>query len=284
MTNLIRPGSLITNRGLSAPLWRDCRRVGSEGLFFNEDTFFYDDFKMLGKVAPAISGATAGFLATEAGAYQYYLDTATSACSIAGVAAERDGTMKLTTGATDNHEIWVQAGGGGNLGIISSTAGTAQRLWYEAKFKVGQIGNTYNMFLGLGEENLAAADTVTDAGALADKDLLGFWVLEAAGATLNFGYRKAGQAVQTTIAAIQTLVADTWYKVGLMYDPNAPAAKKIRVFLNGREQTTYITAANLAAATFPLDQGVSPLFGVKNQAATAINASLDFLAFSQEAA
>lgn len=284
MTNLIRPGSLVSNRGLSAPLWRDCRRVGSEGLFYNEDTFFYDDFKMLGKVAPATGGATAGFLATEAGAYQYYVDTGTAAGSIAGVAADRDGTMKLLNAAQDNHEIWVQAGGGSNLGIIANSGANMQRLWFEARFKVGQIGNNYNAFVGLGEESLAAADTVTDAGALADKDLLGFWVLEAAGATLNFGFRKAGQAVQTTIAGIQTLVADTWYKLGFYYNPLAPADKKIKVYVNGVEKSTYVTAALIAAATFPLDQGMSPLMGVKNGSAAAHNVSADWWAFSQEAA
>lgn len=283
MTNLIRHQSLSTSsRGLSlGTLWKNCRRIGTEGLYYNEDTFFWDDFKMMGKVAPAISGATAGFLASEGGAYQYYVDTGTSTSSIEGLAASLDGICKLITGSTDNHEVWMQAGAGGNLGLITAT--NPQRMWFECRFATGQITTTSNTFVGLGEEGLAAANTVTDAGALADKDLLGFWTLEAASQTLVFGYKKAGQTAVEVIAALQTLVADTFYKLGFMFDPLAPAAKRLKVFKNGVEQTTYVTAANIAAATFPLEQKMSPLFGIKNNNA-AVNASLDWWAFSQEAA
>jgi hypothetical protein len=262
-------------------LWKNCRRIGTEGLYYNEDTFFYDDFKMLSKAQPAISGLTVGPLASEGGGYTYYLDTATSTCSIGGVATSLDGICKITLGATDNHEGWIQAGAGGNLGLITAT--NPQRLWFEARFAAGQITTTSNTFVGLGEENLAAADTITDAGALADKDLLGFWTLEAASQTVVFGYKKAGQTAVSVIAAFHTLVVDTFVKLGFMFDPLAPVDKRIKAYKNGVEQTTYVTAANIAAATFPLEQKMAPLFGIKNNNA-AVNASLDWWAFSQEAA
>jgi hypothetical protein len=281
MTNLVRPATL-SNRGLSqGSMWKNCRRLGTEGLFYNEDTFFWDDFKMLSKAAPAISGLTIGPLASEGGGYNYYLDTATSACGIAGDATSLDGICRITTGATDNHEGWIQAGAGGNLALFTAT--NPQKMWFEARLSTAQITTTSNYFVGLGEENLAAADTITDAGAMADKDWIGFFALEAASQTLNFGYKKAGQTAQTIIAGLQTMVANTFYKVGFSYDPMAPAAQRIKVWLNGVVQTTYVTAANIAAATFPLEQKMAPLFGVKNNNA-AVSAALDWWAFSQEAA
>lgn len=281
MTNLIRP-SLVSNRGISqGTLWRNCKRVGSEGLFFNEDTFLWDDFKFLSKAQPAISGLTVGPLASEGGGYTYYLDTATSTCSIAGDATSLDGVCRITLGATDNHEGWIQAGAGGNLALFTATS--PQRMWFEARLSAAQITTTSNYFVGLGEAGLAAADTVTDAGAMADKDWIGFFALEAASQTLNFGYKKAGQTAQTIISGLQTMVANTFYKVGFMYDPLAPAAQRIKVYLNGVLQATAITATQMAAATFPLEEKMAPLFGIKNNNA-AVSAALDWWAFSQEAA
>lgn len=241
--------------------------------------FVSDDFANHPAAAPAISGTTAGVI----GGYGYYVDTATSACSIKQIATASGGVVQWATGATDNHEAWLTAGGNtGVFGAISDTAGSDKLTVFEARFQVGQITNTYNTFIGLAEEGLAAADTVTDAGALASKDLIGFWVLEADGDALNFGYRKAGQSAVTTISGVKALSASTWYKVGFIYDPKEVASKRIKVYVDNVEQSTYVTATNIAAATFPDGEELTFLAGLKNGSAAAHTMNVDWWAFYQE--
>ena len=138
------------------------------------------------------------------------------------------------------------------------------------------------MFLGLAEEGSAAADFITDADAMADKDFIGFKILADALTTLKFVYKKAGQTEQVVFSYGTAIAVDTWYKVGFIYDPSATAAKKITAYVDNVEQTTYVTSTNLAAATFPLGEEMSPIFGVKNSAATAKKLKLDWYALLQQ--
>lgn len=211
--------------------------------------------------------------------YQYYADTGGTVTQITGVPG---GVINITTDNTDNDEVWIAAGGGtGVLGTISDTAGSDKLTIFEARVKFTQVTDTYNAFIGLAEEGEADGDTITDAGALASIDLLGFWVLEADGNSLNFGYRKAGQTAQTTISGVQALTAATWYKLGFVYDPLAPAAKRISVFVDNVEQSKYVTATNIAAATFPDGEFLTFLAGVKNQTTTISSIYIDWWAFYQ---
>lgn len=212
--------------------------------------------------------------------YGYYADTGGSVTQLATASG---GVVRIATDNTDNDEVWISAGAAtGVFGAVSDTAGSDKLTIFEARFRVGQVTNAYNIFVGLSEEGLAAADTITDAGALASKDLLGFWVLEADGDALNFGYRKAGQTAQTTISGVQALTASTWYKVGFVYDPKAPTANRITVYVNNEEQSTYVTGTNIAAATFPDGEELTFLAGLKNGAGTAHSLDIDWWAFFQE--
>lgn len=212
--------------------------------------------------------------------YGYYADTGGTVTQLATASG---GVVRIATDSTDNDEVWISAGAAtGVFGAVSDTAGSDKLTIFEARFRVGQVTNAYNIFVGLSEEGLAAADTVTDAGALASKDLLGFWVLEADGDALSFGYRKAGQTAQTTISSAQVLVASTWYKVGFIYDPKAPTSKRISVYVDNEEKSTYVTGTNIAAATFPDGEELTFLAGLKNGAGTAHSLDIDWWAFFQE--
>lgn len=266
-------------RGLSPRLWG---KVNGQSLAPDGQTNAFligDDFLNFGAIAPGISGTTAG---VENG-YGYYVDTATSACSISQMATVSGGAINIALGATDNHEAWLTSGGNtGVLGAISDTAGSDKLTIFEARILVGQITDVYNLFVGLSEEGLAAANTAADSGgAMASKDFIGFNVSESAGETLNFVYRKAGQSLVTPIAGVQTLAASTWYKVGFIYDPEAEPAKKIKVYVDNVEQSTYVTATNIAAATFPDGEELAFLIGGKNNASAA-NFACDWWAFYQQ--
>jgi hypothetical protein len=85
----------------------------------------------------------------------------------------------------------------------------------------------------------------------------------------------------TKIAGVHVPVADTFVKLGFLYDPSAPPAKRIKVFVSNVEQSTYVTAANIAAATFPDGEELGFLFGMKMGSAVLAEAAIDWWAFAQ---
>lgn len=212
-------------------------------------------------------------------------------CYIRGAQAEVGGVLGLEQDGTDNDEIWLQMGGNRYAPFrISDTAGADKKLAFEARFKVNTIANDVcALFVGLGEEGLAAASTkTTDTGVMASKDFIGFDTVHVNGGTtginalVNVVYRKAGQTAQTLISSVHTLIASTWVKVGLLYQPEASTDKRIAFYVDGVEQGTYVTAAMIAAATFPDGEFITPLIGTKAGTGTASTFSLDWLAIYQE--
>lgn len=265
-------GAGASERGLSGALWS---RVPSHALDPRSAKFIYEEFDGFG----GLVAANVGGYASPLGWYKSYEDTGGA---IAPLATSVNGVIEIATDGTDNDEIWLQHGSATSVfGKIDTAAGSNFMQIFECRINVDQIASG-NVFVGMGEEGLAAADTITDAGALASKDLIGFQSLEATPTVLDFVYRKAGQAAQVVKTGAHTLVADTFVKVGWVYDPKAPNANKVRAFVNGVELTSYITATNLAAATFPLAEEMSPLFGVKNSTTTAKKLRVDWWAAYQQ--
>lgn len=182
------------------------------------------------------------------------------------------GALKWNAMDADNDcGVLTGAGNTGTTFLMDSTA--PRRLKYEIGLKKEAVSNNSTAFFaGLTEEGMAAATNTllsTDDAALADKDLIGFHVTQAAGATVTFVYNKAGAGgVTVKIAALQTMAADTWYKFGFDYNPFAPAAQRITVFVNGVPNATYVTAAQCAAALFPDGEELVPTIAVKKGEAT----------------
>ena len=289
--NALFPNALYTihkgqsgGRGLSPRLWAHVHgsALSPDG---NQNAFmFYDDFLNFSGFSPAISGTTALPSTTVPGpaGYKLYADTATSACGIAPLATESGGVTQLSVGATDNHEVWLQSGN--NFGAISDTAGSDKLTIFEARVRFTQVADNANaVFVGLAEEGLNAADTKADnTGVMASKDFIGFNTVQADGDSLLFSYRKAGQTQQDVLTYGTALSAATWYKFGFVYNPKAPESKRISVFVDNEEQSTYVTATNIAAATFPDGEELGLLTGMKTGGATAASFDLDWVAFYQE--
>jgi hypothetical protein len=213
-----------------------------------------------------------GSYASRGGWWTSYEDTG---ATVAQLATEVGGVLKITTDNTDNDEVWLSPGSATSV-MTKITSGSSEVVAYECRVRATQIV-TQNAFFGLSEEGLAAADTVSDAGAFASKDMIGFNLAEAASATMTFAYRKAVQALTVNIAALKTIVAATWYKFGFLYDGGAPISKRIRVFVDGEEQSTYVTATNIAAATFPSGEELNPLIGLKNGAGAITQWDVDWI-------
>ena len=235
-------------RGMSPRIWSKVNGAAMSPDGASPGYGIGDEFLSFGP-SRAVAG-NVGYYASEAGLYKTYEDTGNA---VAQIPTAVGGVITLTTTGADNQENWMQScAGAGVLGVISNTAGADKLLLFEARVKISAIAaNVGGFFVGLGEEGMAVADTLTDAGAMVSKDFIGFFCSQDDPDCLTFVYRKAGQVMVTKIAALQALVADTYYKVGFVYDPKADAAKRIAVFIDNVEQSTYVTATNIATATFP---------------------------------
>ena len=233
--------------------------------------FFFDDFMNY----PAhISAQTIGNYAT-------YIDTGVTLKQAAG---EATGAIEVAGNDADNDEGIITTGGNSG-GMVAIDATGAGRIAFECRIKKASIAdNALSFFVGLAEEGLAAANTlVDDTGALASKDMIGFSTLHDAGEELDFTWRTAGETTQVH-ANIADMVADTYMKMGFLYDPgNHPDDKKIKIFIdNGVEESVYVTQTNLAASTFPDDEELALLLSTKVGAAAESKLQMDWWALGVE--
>jgi hypothetical protein len=273
MMTMVSTAGQPSNRAPSPKLWN-----GLRGQFFSPDGT--TRLKMLGNDFIDFGGTVAsnvGSYSSSGGRFYSYED---NSCTIAQIATNRDGAVALTTPATDNVEAWLQPGGTASVSsVISTTAGDDKVLAFEARVKFSSIANSTNFFVGLSEEGTAIENTIGDDAVLvATKDFIGFRVNEADGDSLIFMYQKGSQTAQTVLTYGTALVADTYYKLGFLFNPDEQDSKKIKIFIDGTEQTTYVTATNLAAATFPNGEELQPLFGLKNGSAGAKVLTMDWYA------
>ena len=238
MTAFVQHKGRTSPRGLSSRIWgRLPLKNWSVGL---GGRFFFDDFLN----HPAhISTQTIGN-------YASYIDTGVTLKQAAG---EVTGAIEIAGNDADNDEGSIITGGGAG-GMVAIDASGTGRVAFECRFKKASIGdNGLSFFVGLSEEGSQAANALTDdSGVIADKDFIGFSVLQDNGEELDFTWKKAGQTVQVH-ANIASMVADTYMKMGFLYDPgNHPNDKKIKIFVdNGEEEAVYVTQTQLDAATFP---------------------------------
>lgn len=271
MTVVSVSDSTDTSAWPSQSIWGNCPI--EEYTFYGTGYGFHDDFV---NTPQMISDQDVAKYAT-------YIDTGVTLTQTAdGVG----GVLGVYQDGTDNDEGWMEAGG--NTGapfLISTTAGSDKQLWFEARIKVNSIADDVcALFVGLAQEGLAAADTKVDnTGAFADKDFIGFNSVHVNGGTagtnalVNFTYGKESGTQANLISSVHTLVANTWVKLGFIYQPARPAAKKIAVFVNGAEQTTYVTSTILADTTnFPAGQEMAPLLGTKAGTGTTSTLSVDW--------
>ena len=215
-------------------------------------------------------------------AHTGYIDTGGT---IVGLADEKGGVLALNVDATGaNEETHLSAGDGTiQLGQISDTAADAHLTVFEARYKVSSIANSgMPHFVGLASPGLAGDNTIVDTtGALISTGaFLGFRTL-LDGDSIDFVYQAASQTLQTVVTGAHVPVADTFVKVGWVYDPDAPTAYRIRGYVNNAELGTYVTGTNIAAATFPDAEALTFHAGLKSIAAAAMALELDWWGFGQ---
>lgn len=191
--------------------------------------------------------------------------------------------VALMTGAdADNDELY----------LTNSVAGCAfkiddacRKLAFECRIKKSALTDAgLTFFAGFASLGAAVAGTlVADAGTLiASKSFMGFSQDDADGDAVKAVVQKANQTQQTPLSANIALVADTWIRLGLVYDPQTPG-NCLRFYANGVEQalSTKYTRAGIIAATFPDDVCVNPLIGFLHEGAAHEKAELDWVIAGQ---
>jgi hypothetical protein len=216
-------------------------------------------------------------------------DTTNILCNL--LADENCGVLALTLDAgctaqdSAGFELGPGAASNGQLGQISDTAGAAFLTVFECRVKISSLVTGKNCFaVGLAGPAISADGGLIDTagGPMANKSFIGFNILADDGDSMDFCYQGASQTRQDKITGVHVPVADTFVKLGFIYDPDAVASKRIAVYVDNVEQSTYVTATNIAAATFPDAEALTFALHCKNVAgSTALEAAIDWWAFAQ---
>jgi len=267
-------GTSDNSHQLSPRIWSQVKTGGMATDHKNSGRFVGDDFML----APAVSGAST---AAQNG-YGIYSGTGDA---IASSATDTDGVLTLTTAATDNNEVWITSGANtGVLGSIPADSATGKMMAFEARVAVSSVTDCA-YFVGLGPTAGAGNNGKADnTGAIADSAHLGFDSETGTPTALDVINMKASGTKEEIITGAHTLTASatTFIKVGFVYNPAFPEAKRIKFYINNIEQSTYATHDHIADTTnFPGGVALAFKAGVKTGAGAAAALSIDWWAFYQ---
>ncbi len=237
-------GSANTNRQRSPNIWSDCKWSLIENGTRNGVTFFDDFTKTPVLVTPTITTQ-----ANYGGGWKAF--GSSGGTIISGGGAE-GGTLVMTE-TDDNEGVSIAT-----IDLPFKIIRTYGKFWFEARWKTSTItDNDSGIFIGAYEQQtLSAILPIVAAGTLADANFVGFHRLEGDGDQLDAVY-KANTVTQVSAADILTtaigtsaLVADTYIKTGMKYNPNDYS---FRFYINNIEISTSYTIPTAAGTDFPND-------------------------------
>ena len=247
-------------------VWADCpQRAVQEGELAGE--FFEFNFDTLPKT-PATTEGNFGLFS------QFSSAAGTIAVPATGFRGWDFG------GAGDNEGASVR-GRAASFQIDRTAAG---KLWFEVSIKTSTIADTkHNILVGLIEDvAFTAVVPITALGALSDNNMVGFRRTEAAagGALMDTVYKAAGVAAVTVKAGALALVADTYVKLGMVFEPGIdPQIQDPALTSAGKYNLTfYKNGVRLAdrkliptaqGTDFPNSVRLTPFFAVLNATAAA---------------
>jgi hypothetical protein len=247
--------SADTSRGPSPNIWADCPwedLVENPGL----GVTFFDDFMNFPITPPTTEGNW--------GPYAVFTDTGGTVANV----AEQGGAVAF--GSDGDNE-------GASIRTVASPfkiSQTTGKFWFEARVKSSTIADTkHGIFLGLMESTpLTAIVPITAAGALADKNLVGFLRNEGDGDMFDTVYKADGVTAVTVQADAVTLVADTYVKIGMVYeqrnDPQTGFSYVLSFYANNLKLASYKRIPSAAGTDFPNDITMGPVFAVLNATAS----------------
>ncbi len=252
--------------GPSGLIWNDCPwssiKSGREPGFA-----FEDDFESLNA-------------STTAKAARWLIVQEASGATFAMIDTILGGVVQIDGGATDNDQILMGLSNAG--GAFKVVRDSGAKMWFEARIATDII-TASSMMIGLINAVDVAmdlmADTQTDAAILdtSEPDFLGF--IESGDSTAA-GLDAIYMDQATTNAHIihkadaQTLVAATYYKLGMYFD----GGTIFRFFVDNVQQGDDLDPNS---AEFPDGEELTIVFAAKNAAGTAKKLSIDWVRAAQ---
>ena len=199
---------------------------------------------------------------------KYVLLEADSNAAFAPLTTVGDGRLTLTLATSANEEGNLIYGDGTSIiGDITETSGV--ETYFEARFKVSSVvDDVMTCYVGLAEAGMTGAGMQTDdSGILSAKDYVMFRTLGVNGGTAGTN-AVMGAAFNTdsgtevgVITTADTIVADTFVKVGFVHDGKS----KITYFVNGLANAT---TSDPSDTTFPDGEELTFACGAKLGTAT----------------
>lgn len=257
------------NNVFAPAIWETCPWAEIQSGMIAGYTFF-DDFMQI----PILLDAPA------AGSGGYITDQDTGVTILGNEEGDEvGGILEIANNDTDNdfgHIYLSSAVADSSRMIIAATE--HKPFWFEARLKRETVGNNgIAHFIGLGETGLITLDggaLVDDTGEVKDENFIGFQTLAADGDALLPCFKADGQTKQTGTSTVA--VADTYQNVGISGDGTI-----ITMYIDGVSKKD-VTAANIAAATFPSATHMTLMLLTKNTSnAAELYTRMDWWRFAQ---
>jgi hypothetical protein len=117
---------------------------------------------------------------------------------------------------------------------------------------------------------LTATSPITALGAIADINIVGFHRLEGDGDMFDTVYKADGVAQVTVQADAITLAADTWVKVGIVFNP---LNNELSFYRNGVKLSGTKIIPSVAGTDFPNDVRLGLVIALLNATGTTPGSS-----------
>lgn len=259
-----------TNRGPSNAIWSRFPRAEVQG---NPDrgVYHFFDFDSMPKTPPTTEDSF--------GLYSAFTSSGGTLAAGTGTGGEW-----VLGEATDNEGVGIR-----QHATPFRISTSHKLLCFEARVKRSTIADTTGGFLlGLIEDTaITATVPITAAGAIADKNFVGFRADEADGDQIDFAYKADGvTAVNIDTDILPTaLAADTYVKLGFVFEhnPDLYTGTKyvLTAFVNGVRKTTTKTIPTAAGTDFPNDISLGMIFSMLLAAGSAFTTTIDWWACGQ---
>ena len=197
------------------------------------------------------------------GGYRTYMDTGVTCVQ---QKTEQNGVIMFDSVDGDNDEAAMTLNDSNILAALVATSGSNKKFWFETRVKFNAI-TAQASYIGLMDANSPAGSLLPDAGTgVSGKNHIGFEVLEASPASIGAVYDTAA-GTTTCLAGVQTIVADTWYKLGIKYD-----GSYVRYFVDSVE----VCKVAISATNVPDGVYLAPIWALKAHEAVDKNLSIDW--------
>jgi hypothetical protein len=244
-----------TTRHPSTAIWQQLDALSErEGRTFG----LWDDFATF----PVTWGTTQG----NWGRYKTF-----GSSGAAGTDGDTVGGVLVMTEATADESMALAT-----TGLPFQIVNTGGMLGFEARIKTSSVANTaHNTIIGLMDQRtLIVGDPIDIAGVLISTlNFVGFQRVEADGDAMDFTFQENGETQVIVKADAVALAADTFVKVGFLFEPQR---KLLTYFVNGVPGTTTKTISDTAGDTFPNDVRLGLVFAHMAAATSPGTDSIDW--------